>query len=973
MIPAGVDHGTGDSAAARREHEPLVADKGHPLAAAARGPGDPMASIRPALPARSPLLAATVELSGDGDRSSPNREPNSEPDSEPSFELQRVYQTQSEGPLPIHVLEPQSPMPDGDAPYELIERIGEGGMGEVWQARQRALGRTVALKRVRDGKRNAQAIVRQFESEARLTGVLDHPNIVTVHELGRDQSGRVFYTMKLIQGTAWSELIGSNRRKTADGELRELELRDHLEILLEVSHAIAFAHSRGVIHRDIKPGNVMIGDYGEVLVVDWGLAVALRPLPTLAGAETWTLADLPRAALVCGTPAYMSPETATAERERIGPATDVYLLGAVLFHVLYGRPPHKGKSVQEVLSKAKVNGWSFPTQALPRKHEPWDVLLRPVITRALASDPQQRYADAGAFAEALREALRNYDSAKLATRAQQKLAAMDLHELDAETGYKQISAIIAQLESALESWPRNLAARRALAQAHLELAALALANDDLALAKLSIHAYEKLPPLPQPTVKRRVRRVTLHPVDGTLVNAPRPSDSLIAAGTSNEWLSSISEDPLPSASGDPLARTIGAAELLARRRSVARPTGTAVKLDSPHQDGLSGASASVDIQQEASSTLLDDEARLSVRAQRLRTGVSRHEHEAQHRRRVVRAALALAGVFALACLVLLILGTLAIKHARDQARDERDQLSRVLLDEAANTTAAELEILFKPVHSALLTAVAWAQLGELDVDDPRLLNARLIPLLGSLDAATSMLRADTLGYEYMLLRRPDGWRTRTTVPGLAQQIDLWEDDGEHRERFVDERDYDPHTRPWYTGGDLLREQARNARRANNPHPVHWTAPYKFFTTGELGISISAPASSFSGRELVIAFDLKLNDISTFTRELPHGIEQGQVFVLDDQHQLLGLPRETSGLSRSQQEQLMLTPIADLRDAPISRQAYFGWRTRGYTTEPFRLQLGPNQAYWVGFRRVDAADRPKLWIGVVVPESHFLAE
>src|SRR5690606_38415054 len=118
----------------------------------------------------------------------------------------------------------------------------------------------------------------------------------------------------------------------------------------EVSQAIAFAHSRGVIHRDIKPANVMIGDYGEVLVVDWGLAVALRPLATLGGAETWTLAELPRSALVCGTPAYMSPETAKAARARIGPATDVYLLGAVLFHVLYGRPPHKGKTVQEVIA-----------------------------------------------------------------------------------------------------------------------------------------------------------------------------------------------------------------------------------------------------------------------------------------------------------------------------------------------------------------------------------------------------------------------------------------------------------------------------------------------------------------------------------------------------------------------------------------------------------------------------------------------
>src|SRR5690606_35707312 len=337
-----------------------------------------MASIRPELPASPPLVAATVELSGWGER-----DPTLEPNHGRDHLSERANGTRGSGACTIPVREPEAlASRDDEAPYELIEQIGEGGMGEVWQARQRALGRVVALKRLRDGKRSAQAIVRQFESEARLTGVLDHPNIVTVHELGRDQTGRVFYTMKLIQGTAWNELLARNKRKTSDGQIVELELRDHLEILLEVSQAIAFAHSRGVIHRDVKLGNVLLGDYGEVLVVDWGLAVALRPLPTLGGAETWTLADLPRSALVCGTPAYMSPETAKAERERIGLPTDVYLLGAVLFHVLYGRPPHKGRSVQEVLSKARVNGWSFPTTAIPRKHEPWDALLRPVITRA---------------------------------------------------------------------------------------------------------------------------------------------------------------------------------------------------------------------------------------------------------------------------------------------------------------------------------------------------------------------------------------------------------------------------------------------------------------------------------------------------------------------------------------------------------------------------------------------------------------
>jgi two-component system sensor histidine kinase/response regulator len=297
----------------------------------------------------------------------------------------------------------------------------------------------------------------------------------------------------------------------------------------------------------------------------------------------------------------------------------------------------------------------------------------------------------------------------------------------------------------------------------------------------------------------------------------------------------------------------------------------------------------------------------------------------------------------------------------------------VLLDETANTTEAELELLFKPVHGALLTTIEWARAGELDVDDPRLLNARFMPLLGNLHTATSMLRADTSGREYMLLRLDDGWRTRTTVPSAIPQIDLWADDGEHRESFANKDPYNPLIRPWFQGGLGLHKRAGEALRNNTPYPVYWTEPYIFFTTKESGISISAPATSVNGREFVIAFDLKIGDISTFTRELPLGSERGQVFVLDDRHRVLGFPRETKDLSRAELEKLTHVPMDELREAPLSRAAFMSWRGRGHTTEPFRLEFAPNEAYWVGFRRIDAPDRPKLWIGVVVPESHFLAE
>jgi serine/threonine protein kinase len=412
-----------------------------------------MASIRPQLPESPPLLAPTLELShlveGSGHGA---QEPTLVPQA--SKREQLAHPTHVPGPVIAVVGPDASSAESGEldgASYQLHRQIGVGGMGEVWEARQRELGRTVALKRLRSGKQSASN-VRLFKSEARLTAILDHPNIVTVHELGRDQAGRMFYTMKLIEGTPWSDVLAAGERRTGDGEVIKLELRDHLDILVEVSQAIAFAHSRGVIHRDIKPGNVMIGDYGEIQVVDWGLAVALFPLDALGRTETWTLADLPTSALVCGTPAYMSPETAMAKRDLIGPATDVYLLGAVLFHLLYGRPPHKGKSVDAVLSKAKVNAWVIPEENISGRLRPWDALLRPVINRALASEPADRYADAEDFREALRRAIRNYESAKVASRAQEELAELAGRGTEA---YSVFAGMITRLEGALESWPRN--------------------------------------------------------------------------------------------------------------------------------------------------------------------------------------------------------------------------------------------------------------------------------------------------------------------------------------------------------------------------------------------------------------------------------------------------------------------------------------------------------------------------------------
>jgi serine/threonine protein kinase len=929
--------------------------------------GDPMASIRPPLPESPPLLAATLELSHlvDGSGQVSASDPTLEPQA--SKREQLAQSTHATGPV-IAVHEPgaspaKSEAPDGAA-YHLRRQIGIGGMGEVWEAQQRELGRTVALKRLREGKQSA-ANVRLFKSEARLTANLDHPNIVTVHELGRDQAGRVFYTMKMIEGTPWSEVLSTGERRTRDGDIVKLELRDHLDILVDVSQAIAFAHSRGVVHRDIKPGNVMIGDYGEIQVVDWGLAVALFPLTALGHAETWTLADLPTSALVCGTPAYMSPETATASRHSIGTATDVYLLGAVLFHLLYGRPPHKGKSVDAVIRKAKANAWVIPEERITARLKPWDALLRPVINRALATDPADRYANAEIFRDELRRAILNYESAKVATRAQEEL--LELEKDHDTSAYSAFSRMITRLEGAVESWPNNLTARQTLARARIELARRAISLGDLSLARVALQSFREMKKLPAPEPARVSRRLTLHPVDGTLIDAPRPTDSLIAAGTSNQWVSSLADlgRHTPSGSG----RTIEATEPGPTRAS---GSGSARSQLGRSGSGLN-AVASVEIQQETNEFMLDEAQQFADEAVRLANEVEQRELNIQRRRRTLNVARVLVVVLSIAVAGVVYVGKQALYRERDRAQAERDKLSEVLLDETANTVEAQLDVLFEPVDAALTTALGWARAGELDSDDPRVLNRYYMPLLSGIKAATSTLRADADGYEYMLLRQPNGWHTRTTTPGstdmpAGRTRTDWSRTGTLEDQWLDETAYDPHTRPWYTGGLALRGHASDS----DPEPVYWTAPYVFATTGDLGISVSAPATSPSGRELVLAFDLKLGDISRTIDDLPSHIALGQVFVLDEKLQVLALPSETASLAPERRRKLLLATMIDLDDAPISSAAVRKWQDLG-NNGPFKLELGDGieNNFWVEFRLVDKPHRPRVWIGVVMPESPFL--
>ncbi len=334
---------------------------------------------------------------------------------------------------------PRAAKPD----YELQAILGEGGMGVVWSARQAGLGREVAIKRIRPGAGPRAAA--QLLAEAQLTGSLEHPGIMPVHEAGIDQDGVPFYAMRRLRGRTWAE------------RWTELSQSEHLDVLLHVGDAVAYAHGQGVIHRDLKPANVFLGEYGEVVVFDWGLAAHIADLRSQGGRL-----------MASGTPIYMAPEMARAQAALIGPASDVYLLGAILFEILTGQAPHPGDQDVEILMAAADNRIEPPIPAGE---------LGEVVRRAMADEPADRFADVRSFQSAVRTCLRHQESISLADRAAARLA-----EAMRDAGYGGFARAVHAFEDALDLWQDNRAAASGLARARLEFAARAHRAGDLDLA-----------------------------------------------------------------------------------------------------------------------------------------------------------------------------------------------------------------------------------------------------------------------------------------------------------------------------------------------------------------------------------------------------------------------------------------------------------------------------------------------------------
>jgi eukaryotic-like serine/threonine-protein kinase len=289
--------------------------------------------------------------------------------------------------------------------FHVLRPLAWGGLGEVFVARDEELHREVALKLIQERHASDPGSLTRFRFEAEITGRLEHPGVIPMYGLGVDERGRAYYAMRFVRGESLKESIA--RFHGEDGPTREagqrsLAFRELLGRFVDVCNTMAYAHGRGILHRDLKPANVMLGPYGETLVVDWGLAkvagcpdgepftpdASLELLRASAGASTEPGSWL-------GTPAYMSPEQAAGRIDQLGPASDVYSLGATLYNLLTGKTAFDGPDVFTLLGKIRAGDFPPPRSVDPRI----DPAMDSVCLKAMALTPGDRYNSPRALAE----------------------------------------------------------------------------------------------------------------------------------------------------------------------------------------------------------------------------------------------------------------------------------------------------------------------------------------------------------------------------------------------------------------------------------------------------------------------------------------------------------------------------------------------------------------------------------------------
>lgn len=364
--------------------------------------------------------------------------------------------------------------------FKMLRMVGRGGMGEVWEAVQRRLGRIVAVKRLRkhrgsDGSviDGTRTVARMFQAEARISALLDHPNIVPVYDLGFDESGAPLLAMKMVSGTGWNFLLA--------GDFPELSVEEHLArhipILAQLTQAISFAHSKGVIHRDLKPSQVMVGEYGEVLLLDWGLACMMGDQSSypLEEGESVRYPSVESADNPAGTPAYMAPEQTESHARNVGPWTDIYLLGGILYQILTGLRPHPGETSDQAFRNASI-GYFIPfSEAAIDREKPEE--LCHLALAALNPVPAER-----PTAKQFHDHLQDYLTGASRRRESVAITAKLKNEKALRT-YAEFVDALGRLGQAQRLWPGNpdaLEQRERIVEGYTRLA---LSTGDLTLAR----------------------------------------------------------------------------------------------------------------------------------------------------------------------------------------------------------------------------------------------------------------------------------------------------------------------------------------------------------------------------------------------------------------------------------------------------------------------------------------------------------
>ena len=383
--------------------------------------------------------------------------------------------------------------------FSLLEKIGEGGMAVVYSATQSSLKREVAIKMLKN--KQTSSSVEQFTAEAMVLGELDHPNIVPVHMVGRDQNKRIFFAMKKVLGQPWHYLLNPSRIKseTKKAEIIEratsMSLVEHLDIFQKICDAVAFAHSKGIIHRDLKPENVMVGAFGEVLLMDWGLAADTQD-------ETREYRKgIPKIEIsgIAGTPAYMAPEQVSCKGEDLGDWTDIYQLGGILYEILTKHPPHNIKTDKwkDAIKHIEKGIITPPSERAPDEIIP--VELENIVLKALSPDPEDRYQSVMDIQIAVShflsgEANRN-ESVEIAEAVE-----MDFNSLKTKIisgretvdEYNLLAELQAKIQHSIALWQKNRHALVLGVKITKFYSEKALTNGDLLLARTQVRLLKSL-------------------------------------------------------------------------------------------------------------------------------------------------------------------------------------------------------------------------------------------------------------------------------------------------------------------------------------------------------------------------------------------------------------------------------------------------------------------------------------------------